>query len=72
VRSRGAKTWRNLATVSTRSDGTWSKRLRVSSTSAYRYSWTPAAAGAAPQFSGIVDMASARKQRSPLKAASPK
>jgi hypothetical protein len=74
VRSRNSKTWRNLTTLSTRSDGTWSRRLRVSSTSSYRYSWTPAPTAAAPfpapQFSGVVNMASARKQRTALKAAS--
>jgi hypothetical protein len=76
VRSRGSSSWRKLATVRTASDGTWSKRLRVSSTSSYRYSWTPAATAGAPspaaQFSGIVNMTSARKQHSPLKAAAPK
>jgi hypothetical protein len=75
VRSRGSKTWRTVARVSTRSDGTWSRRLRVSSTSSYRYAWTPASTAAtsspAQRFSGIVNLASARKQRSPLKAASP-
>jgi hypothetical protein len=76
VRSRHAKTWRKLKTVSTHSDGTWSRRMKVSSTSSYRYSWmpVPTAFNPAPtaQFSGIVNMASARKQHSPLKAASPK
>jgi hypothetical protein len=76
VRSRGSKTWKNLATVSTRSDGVWSRRGKVSSTSSYRYSWTPAptalVASPASQLSGVVNMASARKQHSPLKAASSK
>jgi hypothetical protein len=76
VRSRGSSTWKTLATVSTRSDGVWSRRGKVSSTSSYRYSWTPAptalVAQPAAEFSGIVNMASARKQHSPLKAASPR
>jgi hypothetical protein len=76
VRSKGSKTWKDLVTVSTRSDGVWSRRTKVSSTSSYRYSWTPAPSVLvplpAPQFSGVVSMPSARKQHSPLKAASPK
>jgi hypothetical protein len=76
VRSRGSKTWRKLVTVSTRSDGTWSRRMKVSSTAAYRYSWTPAPSALSPlpaaQYSGVVDMARARKQKSALKAAAPK
>jgi hypothetical protein len=76
IRKRHSRTWRNLVSVRTRSDGTWSRRTRVSSTSSYRYSWTPAPSGLvtspAPEFSGVVNMASARRQHSPLKAASAK
>jgi hypothetical protein len=75
VRKKGAKTWSTLTTVSMSTDGLWSKRIRVSSTSSYRYAWTPPATALAPfpaqQFSGAVNMATAKKQKSPLKAASP-
>jgi hypothetical protein len=75
VRKKGAKTWSTLTTVSMGTDGLWSKRIRVSSTSSYRYAWTPAPSAMVPfpaqQFSGAVNMASAKKLKSPLKAASP-
>jgi hypothetical protein len=49
--------------------------MKVSATSSYRYSWTPAPSALAPlpaaQFSGVVDMRSARKQKTALKAAAP-
>jgi NADH:ubiquinone oxidoreductase subunit len=75
VRKKGSSTWTNLTTVSTSTDGLWSKRIKVSSTSSYRYAWTPPASALSPfpaqQFSGTVNMATAKKQKSPLKAASP-
>jgi hypothetical protein len=75
VRKRHSRTWKTLTTVSMSRDGLWSKRIKVSSTSSYRYAWTPEANAFVPspaqQFSGVVNMATAKKLRSPLKAASP-
>jgi hypothetical protein len=75
VRRKGSSAWKDLTTVSTSTDGLWSKRIKVSSTSSYRYAWTPPANALVPfpaqQFSGAINMATAKKQKSPLKAASP-
>lgn len=75
VRKKGSTTWTNLTTLSTSTDGLWSKRIKVSSTASYRYAWTPAptalAPFPAPQFSGAVNIATAKQLKSPLKAASP-
>ena len=75
VKKKGSSTWTNLTTVSESTDGLWSKRIKVSSTASYRYAWTPAPTALvpfpAPKFSGAVSIATAKKLKSPLKAASP-
>ena len=72
VRKKGAKTWSTLTKVSTLSDGTWSKRIKVTKNASYRYQWTPSPSlfvpTPEPQYSGAVNLAS--KAKSPIKAAS--
>ena len=71
VRKKGAKTWSTLTKVSTLSDGTWSKRIKVTKNASYRYQWTPSPSlfvpTPEPQYSGAVNLAS--KAKSPIKAA---
>jgi hypothetical protein len=70
-RTRGSSTWTNVARVATGSDGTWSKRIKVTKNASYRYQWMPLPSlynlTPQPEYSGIVNLAS--KVKSPLKAA---
>jgi hypothetical protein len=71
IRARGSSEFRDLMQVSTKSDGTWSRRTTVTTTAAYRYRWTPKPTlldpMPAPRLSGIVDLG--KRDKSRIKAA---
>ena len=67
VRERGAAEFRDLATLNTAADGTWSRRLTLASGAQYRYRWTPAPnalnASPFPRLSGVVNLGKTEASR---------
>ena len=67
VRKKGSSTWTTVATVSTVTDGLWSRKMKVTKRASYRYQWTPAATAGDPKpaarYSGIVDLSVKDKTR---------
>jgi len=76
VRARGAAGYRDLATVRTAPDGTWTYRLAFAAGASYRYLWTPTPTptptlfelAPEPHFSGSVDPS--RSEKTDLRAGS--
>ena len=70
VKERGAADFRDLVTVNTRADGTWSRRITLASRAAYRYRWTPRPnaldPSPFPRVSGAVDLG--KSEKSAIKA----
>jgi hypothetical protein len=70
MRRRGSSEFVEVAQLNTRTDGTWSRRMRVTSNAAYRYRWTPKPSffdpTPLPRLSGIVDLG--RRESSAIKA----
>jgi hypothetical protein len=67
MRKKGSSTWTTVATVSTVTDGLWSRKMRITKNASYRYQWTPAPSLTDPapavRTSGIVDRSSKEKTR---------
>ncbi len=67
VKNRGAADFSDLTTLATAADGTWSRRITLTSGAQYRYRWTPRpnALNPAPfpRFSGIVDLGKRESSR---------
>lgn len=67
VKERGQSEFRDVMTLNTKSDGTWSRRLTLASRAQYRYRWTPAPnifdPAPAPRFSGVIDLNKTEKSR---------
>ena len=67
VKERGAADFRDLATLNTASDGTWSRRVTLISRAQYRYRWTPRPNAFVPtpfpKFSGVVDLGKTEKSQ---------
>jgi hypothetical protein len=72
VRPRGAAGYQDLTTVTTASDGTWTKTLKFVTGASYRYRWTPKPSGLdfapLPRVSGSVDPS--RNEKTALRAGS--
>jgi hypothetical protein len=67
VKERGAADFRDLVTLNTRSDGTWTRRVRLASRAQYRYRWTPRPTAfdpaPFPRVSGVVNLGKTEKSR---------
>ena len=67
VKQRGAAEFRDLATLATAADGTWSRRITLTSGAQYRYRWTPRPnaldPAPFPRFSGAVDLGKTESSR---------
>jgi hypothetical protein len=67
VKERGADDFRDLVTLNTRSDGTWSRRVTLADRAQYRYRWTPRPNAFVPtplpRFSGVIDLGKREKSR---------
>jgi hypothetical protein len=67
VKERGAANFRDLVTLNTRSDGTWSRRVTLASRAQYRYRYTPRPNAFVPtplpRFSGVIDLGKTEKSR---------
>ena len=60
VKQRGAAEFSDIATLATAADGTWSRRITLTSGAQYRYRWTPRPnaldPAPFPRFSGAVNL----------------
>jgi hypothetical protein len=67
VKERGAADFRDLATLNTAADGTWTRRVTLASRAQYRYRWTPRPnaldPAPFPRFSGVVNLGKTEKSR---------
>jgi hypothetical protein len=67
VRGKGSSQFRDVATLNTRADGVWTRKLKPQAGAAYRYEWTPKPTlldpNPQPRVSGIIDFAKREKSR---------
>ena len=67
VKQRGAAEFSDLTTLTTAADGTWSRRITLTSRAQYRYRWTPRPnalnPSPFPRFSGVVDLGKPESSR---------